>query len=127
MVIMYMGQQHSVNSAERLVQHLLAEVWPAINQQTAVCTFNHCRTPHPAVFRVIAAADLAFASYHRNSVRRTRAKKYQFYLHDSLYKIHLRVYIYTKFLLHITANGITERNNVDTLCTAFIYQDKSLL
>lgn len=62
MVVVGMGDEHSVNLPERLLQKLLAEVGTAVDKQPGTVGLHQCGTSQPAVMRVPASTYFTFAT-----------------------------------------------------------------
>ena len=80
MVVVLMGEQHTVDMVEWNAQHLLTEVGTAINQDTRIAHLHECRHTQPVVAWVIRGTHRAGASYLGHTGRGTRTKKR--HLHD---------------------------------------------
>ena len=71
MVIMMMGQQHSVNPIEGKLQHLHPEVGTAVDKQSAAGMLDKRRRTQTGIARVGRTTNLAPATKFRNTGRST--------------------------------------------------------
>ena len=75
MVVVDMSQQHRVNLAERLREHLLTEVGTGVYEYSRVFCLHQSRAAQTLVVRVGAKTRPARASYRRHSYRCSCSEK----------------------------------------------------
>ena len=75
MVVMGVGDKHSVDASELLVHELLPYVGTTVYEQPGTGRLNHGGSTQPAVVRVAALADLARTPERGHSARRSCTKE----------------------------------------------------
>ena len=69
MVVVGMGDENSVNLAERLRHNLLAEVWTTVDEQSRLFSLYECRTTQSLIMRVGTTTRIAVATDSGHATR----------------------------------------------------------
>ena len=75
MIVVLMREQNGIYVGDLMAERLLAEVWPAINEQSQAVGFYQRAATQSCIVWVGRTADLATAAQHRYAHRSGCAKK----------------------------------------------------